>query len=632
MTENISVSSAPASRHRSALSGSPDGTPSAEGRTVRIGCHSAFWGDSNANAAQLVRGTRLNYLVSDYLAEITMSLLVRARMKDPAAGYARDFLKSIGPLLPRIREQDCKVITNAGGINPLGLRDAIEASAAAHGLVVRVAVVEGDDLMGSISELIADPSPQMLSGGPFPQKPLSMNAYLGAAPIVRALALGANIVICGRCADSALVLGALMHEFGWKSDDHDRLAAGSLAGHVIECGTQVTGGIFTDWDAVPGWENIGLPIIEVQESGDFVVTKVPDTGGLVNVGTVAEQVLYEIGDPSGYVLPDVVCDFRDVRLTLDGPDRVRVTGARGFPPTPFLKVGGTHFDGYRLFSTLMIAGGDAAQRARRTGRAILARASRLLDEAGHVEFTETSVEVIGAEDSYGAGSKAVNAREVVLKVAARHPDQGALEILAAEIAPSAVSMAQGITGLFGGRPTPSPVVRFFSFLYDRRRVIPTLHVAGLRINIPHDEIVVRERHEATPPDTEHCAVTVGDEVTVPLRKVAFGRSGDKGDNANIGIISRHPEYWPLIGAQFPAERVARVFAHYLRGEVRRYPLSGLCAYNFVLENVLGGGGVASLRYDPQGKTYAQILLDEPVVIPRAWLAIIGETRGIWGGR
>lgn len=593
-------------------------------RTVTLGCHSAFWGDSNHHASQLVRRARVDYLVSDYLAEITMSLLVRARMRDPAAGYAADFVEALGPLLPEIRQQGCKVITNAGGINPRGLRDAIEIVAAAQGVAFRVAVVEGDDLMGSLPALRAEAPTEMFSGRAFPTEPLSMNAYIGAAPIVRALAEGADIVICGRCVDSALALGALMHEFGWGAMDFDRLAAGSLAGHVIECGTQATGGIFTDWDAVPGWDDMGLPVIEVSENGDFVVTKPPGTGGLVSVGTVAEQILYELGDPAAYILPDVVCDFRDVRLESAGPDRVRVSGARGAPPTPFLKVGGTYLDGYRLLTTLMIAGGDAARRARRTGDAILARARRLMREAGHAEFTETSIEVIGAEESYGAASRATDAREVVLKIAARHPERAALEILAAEIAPSAVSMGQGITGLFGGRPTPSPVVRFFAFLYDRGRARQTVNLEGHSYDVPSTDGAPLEPHPALVA-SEPRVDDVVDPVPVPLRSLAFGRSGDKGDNANIGIIARRPEYWPLIGTQLSAARVALVFAHYLRGEVLRYSLPGLSAYNFVLENVLGGGGVASLRYDPQGKTYAQILLDEPIVVPRSWVATLPAT-------
>lgn len=588
-------------------------------KTVRIGCHAAFWGDSNRHAAQLVRRADVDYLISDYLAEITMSLLVRARLKDPAAGYASDFVKSIGPLLPEIRARGCRLVTNAGGIHPHGLRTALEAVAAQHGLRLQIAVVEGDDLMASRTEIAVAAPTEMSSGAPFPAEPMSLNAYCGAWAIASALDAGADIVVCGRCADSALALGPLIHEFRWGPEDYDRLAAGSLAGHVLECGTQATGGIFTDWQDVPGWEDMGVPIAEVAPDGDFVVTKPEGTGGLVTPAAVAEQILYEIGDPAAYVLPDVVCDFREVRLVIDGPDRVRVSGARGAPPTPYLKVGATYLDGYRLVATLMIAGGDAAARARRTGEAILTRVRGVLVEMGRPGFSETSIEVIGAEDSYGAASRARDAREVVLKIGARHPERAALEVLAAEIAPAAVSMAQGITGLFGGRPMPQPVVRFFGFLYDRRRVPQTVTLGDRHwMVVPSPGVPSYPCVEAS--STSPQSPPQSDPVTVPLRRLAVGRSGDKGDYANIGIIARHPEYWPVIGAALTADRVANVFAHYLRGAVRRYPLPGLRAYNFVLERVLGGGGTASLRYDPQGKTYAQILLDEPVEVPSALLA------------
>jgi hypothetical protein len=303
-------------------------------RAVRIGCGAGFWGDSAEGPAQLVRAGNLDYLVMDYLAEITMSLLARAKAKRPEAGYATDFVEAVmKPLLPELARQGIKVVTNAGGVNAPACKAALEAAIAAAGLSLKVAAVSGDDLLARVDELRAADIREMDSGTPLPAKPWSINAYLGAAPIAAALAAGADIVVTGRCVDSALALGPLMHEFHWAPDHYDALAAGSLVGHLIECGTQCTGGLFTDWREVPGWEDMGFPIAECFADGSCVITKPANTGGLVNSATVAEQVVYEIGDPTRYLLPDVTCDFSQVRLRDDGPQRVRVSGARGLPPS-----------------------------------------------------------------------------------------------------------------------------------------------------------------------------------------------------------------------------------------------------------------------------------------------------------
>ncbi len=299
-------------------------------RPLRIGCASGFWGDTEAGAAQLVRRGDIDVLVFDFLAEITMALLARARAKDPSAGYTPDFVRTVAALGPEIRDRGIRVISNAGGVNPLACAEALRQALAGARWMLRIAVVDGDDLGGQADALRAEDTTEMFSGAPMPARLLSINAYLGAQPIVAALQAGADIVITGRVVDSAVTLAPLVHAFGWRWDDWDRLALGSLAGHVIECGTQCTGGLFTDWETVPGWDDMGFPIVECDADGrSFVVTKPPGTGGLVSPATVAEQIVYEIGDPCDYRLPDVRCDFSQVQLVADGPDRVRVSGARG---------------------------------------------------------------------------------------------------------------------------------------------------------------------------------------------------------------------------------------------------------------------------------------------------------------
>jgi len=601
-------------------------------RTVRIGGFSAFWGDSDGYAEQLVRSGGVDYLIGDYLAEITMSLLARAKAKDPQAGYATDVVGALGPLLGELQARNIGVVTNAGGLNPRAAREALLAAARERGVAPRIAIVAGDDLLPQLDRVRALEPRQIGSGAPLPARLVSANAYLGAIPIARALDAGAQIVLCGRVVDSALTLGVLMHAFGWRAGDYDRLAAGSLAGHVIECAVQATGGLFTDWRDVPGWDDMGAPIATCSGDGSFVISKPTGTGGLVSPATVAEQIVYEIGDPAAYELPDVTCDFTQVRLEDLGGDRVRVRGARGRAPTATYKVSATYLDGYRIAATMLIAGGEAAARAERAGHAIIARAARIAAARGFAPFAETSVEVAGGGAIVGLPALAESAREVVLKLAARHVERAPLDVLAREIAPAGCAMAQGFTGLIGGRPKATPVIRLFSFLIDKRVVDAVVELdgellAGSEAAAPFDpstrsgqaELRVRtDRLEVTSEKprltAEELSVT-----TEPLRVIAWGRSGDKGDSCNIGLIARHPAFAALIAEQVTAERVAARFAYVARGPVTRYELPGFDAFNFVLENALGGGGVSSLRYDPQGKTFAQILLDEPVLVPAGWL-------------
>lgn len=585
-------------------------------RPIRIGCFSGFWGDSPMGAPQLVHHGNVDYLVGEYLAEITMSLLVQAKMNNPLAGHVMDFLTSVEELLPEIVAQNIKLITNAGGINPTGCRDTLLKAAEDAGLKLTVAVVEGDDLMPQLKDIKALAPREMFSQAPFPENPVSMNAYLGARPIASALDAGAQVVITGRCADSSLVLAPLMHEFKWCDEDYDLLAAGSLAGHIIECGPQGTGGIFTDWEQVEGWDNMGYPIVECQADGSFIVTKPRDTGGLITPSTIAEQILYEIDDPTAYILPDVVCDLTQVHLEQTGVDQVRVTGVKGRPPTPHYKVSTIYPDGFRAIGTVMLGGSKADQKARRVAEAILKRSQRIFTEKGYEDYRETSVEVIGAEDTYGNNARLKSAREVILKIGVRHNHQEPLEIFSKELFPAATSMAQGVTGLFGGRPKVRPVVRLFSFLIDKKRVPVTVSLPERTFDIaiaPGVPLV------PTRIASDEGFAIKGDTVQVPLLALAHGRSGDKGDNANIGIVARDPAFVPLLRSQLTAEVVADYFAHILKGSVDRYELPGIYAFNFVLHQVLGGGGVASLRYDPQGKAFAQMLLDLLITVPATWL-------------
>lgn len=598
-------------------------------KIIRIGCASGFWGDSAIAAPQLVRHGELHYLVADYLAEITMSIMARARAKDPALGYATDFVSIVlKRLLPELAARHIKVVTNAGGVNPEACAAAIRGLITASGLSLKVATVGGDDLMHRLSELRASDIREMQSGAPLPETLMSANAYLGAAPIAEALRQGADIIITGRVVDSALALGPLMYEFGWRADDYRRLAAGSLAGHIIECGAQCTGGLFTDWHDVPDWDNIGYPVIECHEDGSFVVTKSPQTGGLVSRGTVAEQLLYEIGDPRAYILPDVVCDFSNVAIDEVGKDRVRVSGARGRAPTSSFKVSATYFDGYRAVAQLTIGGSDAVLKAQKTADAILARTQHIFRALNLGDYRDVDVEILGNEAMYGNAARALHPREVVLRIAVAHEEKSALEIFVREIAPAGTSMAPGTTGGGGGRAKPQPIVRLFSFLIPKAMISPRIICDGheMRFEPSHDhggEDQADDGEVANSPAMISVAGTAKEATqSVPLIRLAWGRSGDKGNDANIGIIARDRVFLPIIRAEVTAERVRDYFRHVVKGDVMRYDLPGVGAVNFLLKDALGGGGIASLRNDPQGKAYAQMLLDMPVDVPRSLLSRI----------
>ncbi len=584
--------------------------------SLRIGCASGFWGDTENAAAQLVHGGNIDVLVFDYLAEITMSLLTRVKAKDPKGGYAPDFVSTLRPLLREIKTRGIRVVSNAGGVNPAACREALAQAAEAEGLDLKIAAVTGDDLLPQLHAIREAGVREMFSGAALPAKLASANAYLGAFPIAAALDAGADIVVTGRCVDSAVVLGPLIHAFGWKPDDYDQLAQGSLAGHIIECGTQCTGGNYTDWHRVEGWENMGFPIADCAPDGSFVIEKPAGTGGLIDPSTVGEQVVYEIGDPSNYLLPDVSCDFSGIHLEAIGENQVRVSGARGRPATDQCKVSATYADGFRATAQFMIGGIDAPAKAQRTGEALLARCRRLFAERGLGDFTETSVEALGSEATYGPHARA-ETREVIVKVAARHPDKNALEIFSREMAPMALASAPAITGFSGGRPKVTPVIRLFSFVWPKAEIAVGLELDGQSITCP------QMRGAATqpppPPHAEPAALPAdafaAGTRTVPLVRLAWGRSGDKGDSANIGILARRPEYLPFIRAALSADAVAQWFAHLVQGPVHRYEWPGLDGLNFLLERALGGGGIASLRIDPQGKAYAQMLLDFPIPVP-----------------
>jgi hypothetical protein len=582
-------------------------------KVVRIGGASGFWGDSSLGPVQLVRSSGIDYLVFDYLAELTMSILAGARLKKPEQGYAIDFVTvALRSVLKQAVERRIRIVSNAGGVNPAGCAAAVQALAGDLGVKVRVAVVEGDDVLPLADAMRRGGAVDVISGEPLPERLVTANAYLGALPVARALDAGADVVITGRCVDSAVTLGVLMHEFGWAAGDYDRLSAGSLAGHIIECGCQATGGLHTDWAAVPDWANIGYPIVECREDGSFVVTKPPGTGGLVTPATVGEQLLYEIGDPASYLLPDVTCDFRAVRMERAGTDRVLVTGARGRPPTASYKVSATAHAGFKVSGQLTIVGIDAPAKAQRTGEALLERGHRLLGEHGFADFLATNIELLGTESAYGPHARPLPTREAVLRLTVTHAEKRALEMFSREFAAPGTSWSPGTTGS-GGRPSVSPVLRQVAWFVPKEQVTPSVTMDGTTFSVALPP--PRPAVAAEPIASAARALPAGPSKTVPLVQIAWGRSGDKGNTSNVGLIARRPELLAVLMEQVTSERVKEYLGHLVHGPVHRYELPGIHAINLVCEQALGGGGMASLRNDALGKGMGQMLLDMPVEVP-----------------
>ncbi len=599
----------------------------AQDKLVRIGGASAFLVDSALAVPQLLRAGGLQYLIFDYLAEASMGMLGRLQALDPKAGFGADFLTvHVGPHLREIARQGVRVIANAGGLNPQGLAAATEAMVKSAGLDLKVAYVDGDDVRGQIAQLRAEGVHDMFTGAALPDKKIiSANVYLGAFPIAAALAGGADIVITGRVVDSALALGPLIHEFGWSADDYDLLAAGTLAGHLLECAAQVTGGTFTDWKSVPDWENIGFPIGECRADGSLVITKPQGTGGLVSVGTVAEQLLYEVSDPSDYIVTDVRCDFSEVQLRQLGADRVQVSGARGRAPTDTYKVCITYEDGWRAIAYQPIIGEEATAKSERQAAALFARTRVLLRARELPDFTATACIVIGAERSFGAHAQPGGGREVICKLIADHPEKLGAELFAREQWTAISGMAVGTSINLATQVLP--VTGLFLCLLRRTAVTARMTLQGRTRQLP--DVPGAAPQAPDPRSSVTQALPPAGAQPVELVRLAFARSGDKGHLFNVAVIARRPEYLPWLRAALTPQAVGEWYRH-LRAagapRVERYEVPGFSALNLVVHDALEGGINASTQLDPAAKGMAQMLLRFPVPVPAALAAELGAAR------
>jgi hypothetical protein len=453
-------------------------------RTVRIAAGQGFWGDWLEAPVRQVLGGPIDYLMMDYLAEVTMSIMQKQRMRDPNAGYARDFVPLIERILPELAARRFKVISNAGGVNPRACAEAIIGGARKLGLMgeVKVALVSGDDILPRLDELLAagHELKDMDTGRPLSDirdQVVSANAYIGMAPVVEALDRGADIVVTGRVTDTGLTLGPLVHEHGWSADNWDLIAAGTIAGHIIECGAQASGGnLLKDWEKVKGLADPGFPIVEVAEDGSFVVTKHPNTGGVVSVASVSEQLVYEMGDPTNYITPDGVADFTSIRLKQAGKDRVAVSGIRGGPRTDMLKVSIAYHYGWKAVGTLVYSWPDAHAKAKAADKILRQR----LNDLGLV-FETILTEYVGVDATHGplAPKASGEESEVQLRVGVRSKDKKAVERFSREIAPLVLTGPPSVTGFAGGRPEVQEILAYWPALIDRTVIEPHVRVEVL---------------------------------------------------------------------------------------------------------------------------------------------------------
>ncbi|PGH09900.1 hypothetical protein AJ80_07610 [Polytolypa hystricis UAMH7299] len=601
-------------------------------KPVKIACYSAFWGDSASAVKQFLENDepRLDYVVADYLAELTMGLLARFSAQSKK-GYISEFLDLVlAPYLDLILKKRIKIVTNAGGLDPVGLKQAIEEHLQKRGLGnrLKVAAIYGDNILSDRESLQREGAFEKfdpLSGASTEEagieesgKLLSLNAYTGAEPITEALKQSADIVVTGRCVDSALVVGPLAYEYGWKytavQEDLDRLASASLAGHIIECGAQATGGNFTDWKKSAcspdgGWSNMGYPILTFNEDSTFSISKPERTGGVVTCNSVCEQMLYEVLDPENYVLPDVLIDMSQVRLEQTSLGVVTVRGAKGKPPTPWLKCTAVEQKGFRISVDILVCGEEAESKAKTLGRAIIDRTNALAAERfsgtmSPILPSDAAVMLIGNESSLGTSTHRTERREIALRVAARHADRKVLDILSKEAASFLTNSCPGICLLTSGRAKASPNFVASSTLISRERVVPKVQTTGA--TWPKSVPLFTDGCRLVEPAPGLIQVSGG--VSLPhgqgptqvrLHDVAIGRSGDKGDTANIAIIARDSSYYQYILDQVTPEVIFSQFSHFIAsgGTVTRFEVPGVSAVNFVLTRSLGGGGLSSLRLD-----------------------------------
>lgn len=595
---------------------------------IRIANAGGFWGDDlHAFKRQLTEGD-IDYITMDFLAEITMSILKKQQLRNPNLGYVTDFIDQIRETAHLIKQKNVTVITNAGGINPLGCAMKIIEVLKELKLDLKIAVIEGDNILDKIDELYPSEAEfkNMETGESFKQikdKLQTANAYLGVMPILKALKREAQIIIAGRVTDTSITVAPMIHEFGWKMDDWDKLASGVVAGHIIECGAQASGGNFSDWVKVEKWDNFGYPIVEMYPDGEFVVTKHPNTGGLISIDTIREQLVYEMGNPVEYISPDVIADFQTVQLMQEGKSRVRVFGIKGRPATPYLKVSMAYDDGYKVDGSVIISGPYAIQKAQAFKHIFWSRIG--------LKFERTNTEYVGHSACHEALAPDVESNEVLIRYSAYDNDKSKLEEFSKQIAPLILSGPPGVA-VTGGRPRVRNVITYWPtlvpksvivsrvLLYDKDKLSDQVEVPSVTgLEADYTQRKSESEQISSAKGSVKLPLIPDSEVEVRFYDLCLARSGDKGDTANIGVLARNKEIYDFLVKTLTADYMKWMFKEICKGKVIRYELPNILGLNFLLEHSLDGGGTRSLKLDAQGKTFAQAFLNQRIRVSRKLL-------------
>lgn len=588
-------------------------------RKVRIGNSSGFWGDEPMAMERQVRMGRLDYLTADYLAEVSMSILAKQQARDEQRGYVIDFIEHVQLSLEALKSHFPKIVTNAGGNNPIACAKALQALLSKAGFKKKVIAVTGDNIITKVPELrqVGNTFSNLETGEGFEEmsgRLRTANAYTSSEGIVKALEMGADIVICGRASDSALAIGPIKYEMSWSSDQWDLMASAMVAGHLIECGTQVTGGNYTDWKTIKGWHHMGYPIVEFFEDGYFIVTKAPGTGGVVNEWTVKEQLVYEIADPENYMGPDVIADLTTLEVTWISMDQVMVKGVKGKPAPDTWKVSMAYHDGYKATGHIVVGGADAHLKAE-TLKDIFWK--RLPD------FDKTRSSFIGS-DALGQSLKNPEPKEILLQFTAFDQAQEKLYQFSKEVAGLILSGPQGVAA-YGGRPKVQEVMAYWPTLVFKKDLelgLWEVDDKGKASNVLtlHPEAMKTGTDSTQHPKTTTISLSVQvptNGAEVPLDKICLARSGDKGNSINLGVIARSRLAYEYIHKYLTPDLLKRWFSDICEGEIMRYELENLLALNFVLHESLDGGGTRSGRLDPQGKMLASAFLQKKLFVPKS---------------
>ncbi len=580
-----------------------------KGKVIIANC-SGFFGDRMSAAKDMVQGGPIDFLTGDYLAELTMAILFRSKMKDPNGGYVPTFLRQMEQVMGECLDRKIRIVSNAGGLNPRGLAAELRKIAETLGLSPKIAYIEGDDLMGRLAELQAagEEFTHLDKGIPLRDSKamtISANAYLGCWGIVKALEEGADIVVGGRIADASLVVGPAAWWHGWNKDDWDRLAGATTAGHIIECGAQATGGNYSFIHEVPSFKKVGFPIAEVYGDGSFVITKHPGTGGLVSVDTVKAQLLYEISD-SRYLTPDLVARFDTIRIAAQDPDRVLVHGVKGEPPTATAKVCINPLAGYRNSMTVILTGLDIQNKAE-----ILEDA--LFDAAGGRDQYQTcDVSLIRSDKQDPETNEEAFA---YLRITVMDPDQKKVDRISSKVVELALANIPG----FAGTAPPAkgtPAIVYWPALVSTSRI-------RQKVVVGEDEFMVEGIRPVqgftapAPLEVSLSPAPSGRTVLVPFGRVFATRSGDKGGNANLGVWAKKPEAYAFLREFLTTERLRDLLKDLAPFEIDRCELPNLLAVNFYIHGILGEGAAASLRLDAQAKTLGEYLRARLVDMPES---------------